>query len=242
MSSNLAGKQLFSIGDVISALGNDYPDLTISKIRFLESEGLINPLRAPSGYRKFTRFDRDRIRYILELQHEHYLPLKVIKDHLEAIDNGTEKPIPLKRVETLAEKLLDSSNFNSPVNSKFLISAWLSRNEFLLKCKCSDSFLQEIEEIGLIAAKNDKFRISDIQLVETVRNIFELGVPIKHLRIFKLAADRELALAEAVTKPIRQRKFRQSEQRANDQVLELLNKFAKLQQLLIANGLSQDLS
>jgi DNA-binding transcriptional MerR regulator len=81
-----------SIGEVLGQLRGDFPGLNISKIRFLEAEGLIEPERTPSGYRKFSHRDVDRLRYVLTCQREHYLPLKVIREHLDAIDRGLEPP------------------------------------------------------------------------------------------------------------------------------------------------------
>jgi DNA-binding transcriptional MerR regulator len=81
-----------TIGAVLGALRDDFPDVTISKIRFLESEGLVSPQRTPSGYRKFSRADVDRLRYVLTAQRDHYLPLRVIKEHLDALDRGL--PVP----------------------------------------------------------------------------------------------------------------------------------------------------
>ena len=75
-----------SIGEVLAALSDEFPDITISKIRFLESQGLVNPERTPSGYRKFYAHDLARLRWILYQQKEHFLPLKVIKERLDEID------------------------------------------------------------------------------------------------------------------------------------------------------------
>ena len=83
---------LRSIGQVLSVLKADFPDVSISKIRFLESEGLIAPERAPSGYRRYAESDIARLRYILTVQKSHYLPLKVIREHLEAMDRGEDPP------------------------------------------------------------------------------------------------------------------------------------------------------
>lgn len=79
-----------SIGAVLSELRGDFPDVSISKIRFLEAEGLIEPERTSAGYRKFSAGDMDKLRYILEAQRDQYLPLRVIKEHLEAMDRGLE--------------------------------------------------------------------------------------------------------------------------------------------------------
>src|SRR3954466_2207137 len=81
-----------SIGEVLAVLRDDFPDVTISKIRYLESENLVHPQRTPSGYRKFSRADVARLRYVLAAQRDHYLPLRVIKEHLEALDRG--EPLP----------------------------------------------------------------------------------------------------------------------------------------------------
>ena len=98
-----------TIGEVLNQLRDEFEDITISKIRFLEAEGLINPDRTESGYRKFTPADIDRLRYVLRAQRDRYLPLKVIREHLDAMDRGLEpgrrrqlspcpaKPCPYRR-------------------------------------------------------------------------------------------------------------------------------------------------
>lgn len=91
---SVPARAYLSIGEVLTRLRGDFPDITISKIRFLESEGLIEPQRTPSGYRKFTSSDLERLRYVLLAQRDHYLPLRVIKENLDAMDRGLE-PAPL---------------------------------------------------------------------------------------------------------------------------------------------------
>src|SRR5881227_2951807 len=90
--STSAARASMTIGEVLGLLSADFPDVTISKIRFLESEGLIEPERSPSGYRKFTPADTERLRFILTAQRDHYLPLRVIKEHLDAMDRGQTPP------------------------------------------------------------------------------------------------------------------------------------------------------
>ena len=90
----------FTIGEVLNQLKEDFEDITISKIRFLESEGLVYPDRTESGYRKFTEDDVDRLRFILTAQRDHYLPLKVIREQLERLDSGQ----PTSRGPALAGK------------------------------------------------------------------------------------------------------------------------------------------
>src|SRR4051795_11560507 len=85
-------RAFMSIGEVLASLRSEFPDVTISKIRFLESEGLVEPERTASGYRKFSRDDVGRLRYVLASQRDHYLPLRVIREHLDALDRGLEPP------------------------------------------------------------------------------------------------------------------------------------------------------
>lgn len=241
MKSNLAGKHLYSIGEVIATLSREFPDLSISKIRFLEAEGLITPLRAPSGYRKFTNFDRERIRYILELQHDHYLPLRVIREHLDAVDSGTEKPIALKRKEGLGERLSTNHLLVNP-NLNNAVNAWLSPMEFAQMCNSKIELIEELIDIGLITLRNNKVHSSSKDIFNVVIDLTKLGVPVKHLRIFKLSTDREISLAEAITKPTRQRKGKQSNQQADEQMVEILSNFNKMHQMLLSANLKDKLS
>src|SRR5580765_8243482 len=82
-----------SIGEVLAQLRTEFPDVTISKIRFLEDQGLVEPDRTPSGYRKFNHQDVERLRYVLSVQRDHYLPLRVIREHLAALDRGQQPPV-----------------------------------------------------------------------------------------------------------------------------------------------------
>ena len=91
------GHVRLNIGEVLDRLRPDFPGVTIPKIRFLEDKGLIKPERTPTGYRKFSVEDIDRLRYILRMQRDHYLPLRVIGEHLDAIDRGM-KPPPIEQV------------------------------------------------------------------------------------------------------------------------------------------------
>ncbi|MDX6314209.1 MAG: hypothetical protein QOF44_3673, partial [Streptomyces sp.] len=85
--------RLLSIGAVLSQLRDEFPEVTISKIRFLEAEGLVEPQRTPSGYRKFAVRDVERLGHVLRMQRDHYLPLKVIREHLDALDRGEPPPV-----------------------------------------------------------------------------------------------------------------------------------------------------
>ena len=99
-----SGRPRINIGQVLDQLRPDFPGMTIPKIRFLEDKGLIKPERTPAGYRKFSADDVDRLRYVLRMQRDHYLPLKVIGEHLDAIDRGLEPP-PIESVVPTVPKV-----------------------------------------------------------------------------------------------------------------------------------------
>ena len=100
----MTSRTYLSIGDVLTLLREEFPDVTISKIRFLESQGLVNPERSPSGYRKFFEHDVERLRWVLRQQREHFLPLKVIRDRLAAGDLGERGLTVAEPVERLGDR------------------------------------------------------------------------------------------------------------------------------------------
>ena len=115
MRQSASSRARLSIGEVLGQLRGDFPGLNISKIRFLEAEGLIEPERTPSGYRKFSHQDVERLRYVLTAQREHYLPLKVIREHLDAIDRGLEPPaLTQSTVPQVPRVVLAGDGYPSP--------------------------------------------------------------------------------------------------------------------------------
>ncbi len=143
-----------SIGEVLAALRQEFPDVTISKIRFLEAEGLVEPQRTASGYRKFSRDDFGRLRYVLGAQRDHYLPLRVIKAHLEALDRGLEPPAPggtgprVPRALVSAEGLPTADMF-----AKDLTEIRLSREELMDEAGLDAAALDQLEQYGLVAPR-----------------------------------------------------------------------------------------
>ncbi|MEU8139389.1 transcriptional regulator FtsR [Streptodolium elevatio] len=142
------GRALVGIGEVMAMLRAEFPDVSISKIRFLEAEGLVEPQRTPSGYRKFGPSDVDRLRYVLRVQRDQYLPLKVIKDHLDAIDRGLE-PAEDGLVASLAAADADRGD-NPHGGSEPTAVVLLSRAELLAAAGIDEAALARLEEFGLI--------------------------------------------------------------------------------------------
>src|SRR4051794_28025054 len=134
-----------SIGQVLAILRTDFPDISISKIRFLEAEGLVTPQRAPSGYRRYTETDVERLRYVLAVQREQYLPLKVIREHLEQIDRG-KAPLNLSgHTGAAGNGLAGSGHGPSPSPATAKQPVRLTRQELLDASGLTDNALSELE-------------------------------------------------------------------------------------------------
>src|SRR4051794_21875944 len=146
-----AGSRM-NIGQVLDELRPDFPEVTIPKIRFLEDKGLIKPERTPSGYRKFSHDDVDRLRYVLRMQRDHYLPLKVIGTHLDAIDRGMEPPPLDPVVPTVPKVALAADGLPSAESFTRRDHLRLSRNELLKIAEISSELLEQLEQYGLISS------------------------------------------------------------------------------------------
>ncbi len=207
-----------SIGSVLDQLRPDFPDITISKIRFLESEGLISPERTPSGYRRFSVADCERLRFVLTAQRDQYLPLKVIKEQLEAIDSGVAmlsearppRPRTLGVVQVSPEEFLPERELR------------LSRVDLVDRAGIDDRFLNELIKSGLITPGPAGFFDNDaITLAATAKAMADFGLEVRHLRAFKLAADREAGLVAQIAGPVAKGRDAGARDRAEEMVREL---------------------
>ncbi len=204
-----------TIGEVLAKLQPDFPDVTISKIRFLEAEGLIEPHRSASGYRKFRATDLDRLRYVLAAQRDHYLPLRVIKDHLDAMDRGLEPPViglPGPRVPAALAAPVASGAEESFV-AFTSGDVRLSRSELLEASGLTGELLTELEAFGLIGTREGEyFDENGLSIAKTVAELCGYGLQPRHLRPFKTAADRELGLIEQLVAPLTGQRRAQAEE------------------------------
>jgi DNA-binding transcriptional MerR regulator len=224
-----------SIGEVLSKLKAEFSDITISKIRFLESEGLIEPQRTPSGYRKFTNNDLERLRFVLLAQRDQYLPLKVIKDNLDAMDRGL---VPAKTIGAVAsprlaaqDGVLTSDQFASNNDLR------LTRAELISASNLSDEQLAEIESYGLISIRGRHYDSDALAVAKAVAEISAFGIGARHLRAFKTAADREIGLVEQVTTPLLRQKGSEAIARAEEVEKELASLSIRLHASLVRAGL-----
>jgi DNA-binding transcriptional MerR regulator len=224
-----------SIGEVLSKLRSEFSDITISKIRFLESEGLIEPQRTPSGYRKFTNSDLERLRFVLLAQRDQYLPLRVIKENLDALDRGLT---PAKVVGGVATPRLVSED-GSLVDSNYGEDQdlRLTRAELISASELTEDQLAELESYGLITIKGRHYDSDSLAIARAVVAMSAFGIGARHLRAFKTAADREIGLVEQVTTPIRSQKGSEAKAKADETERELASLSIKLHAALVRSGL-----
>ncbi|HNV11782.1 MAG TPA: MerR family transcriptional regulator [Propionibacteriaceae bacterium] len=194
---------LRSIGQVLTIVRSEFPDVSISKIRFLETEGLLSPERAPSGYRKYSQTDIDRLRYILRVQRDHYLPLKVIREHLDAMDRGEAPPdvdAP-SAPDVTPTAPMPVARTQRPGEAPRLIR--LTRRELLTKSGISEAMLVELERQQLVAPRrgSSAYGGEALTICVVARKLQLYGMDSRHLRAIKQAAEREAGLVEQAAQP-----------------------------------------
>jgi DNA-binding transcriptional MerR regulator len=235
------GHVRLNIGEVLDRLRPDFPGVTIPKIRFLEDKGLIKPERTPSGYRKFSVEDIDRLRYILRMQRDHYLPLRVIGEHLDAIDRGM-KPPPIEQVvPTVPTVALAADGTPSPQSFTRRDNLRLSRKELLKIAEVSDELLTQLEQFGLVTARTGTghYDTDALVIATTARELAEFGLEPRHLRAFKSAADREVGLVEQVVAPQKRGRDAAARGRAEETVREIAALSVRLHATLVKAGLRE---
>ena len=241
MQPAAASRARMNIGQVLDLLRTDFPGITIPKIRFLEDKGLIKPERTPSGYRKFSTDDVERLRYVLRMQRDHYLPLKVIGEHLDAIDRGLEPPpieavVPtVPKVALAADGLPSAESFNRNSDLR------LSRKELLKIADVPEELLDQLEQFGLIRSRpgTGHFDSDALVIAKTAAELAEFGFEPRHLRAFKTAADREVGLVEQVVAPLKSGRDTAAAARAEEAVAEIAALSVRLHATLVKSGLRQ---
>jgi DNA-binding transcriptional MerR regulator len=231
-----ADRGLMSIGTVLNVLREEFPEVTVSKIRFLESEGLIEPQRTPSGYRKFSAEDIERLGHVLRMQRDHYLPLKVIREHLDARERGEEVRLPSlgrQRAPGDGERL--DELLAEPEASA---AARVGREELLAGAGIDEEQLAEWESYGLLVPLPDGTYEAEAATVATlVVELGRFGIEPRHLRVMKAAADREAGLVDQVVAPLRRHRNPQTRAHAEARTKELAGLAVKLHAALVQTAL-----
>ncbi|MGI8679310.1 MAG: transcriptional regulator FtsR [Jatrophihabitans sp.] len=238
-----ASSATLTIGDVLAHLKVEFPDLTISKIRFLETEGLVQPERTPSGYRKFSGGDVARLRYVLSQQRDHYLPLRVIKDQLDAIDRGLVPPGTSPESPRPSHVAVAAIQDNAPTAEHFRpapAAMRLSKEELLNAAGLRREQLGELEQFGLIAVKPGGHYDDDaLSVAKIVSELAHFGLEGRHLRAFRTAAEREVGLFAQVVGPTGSRRGGEAKARAEETVRELAALSVRLHAALVQIGLRE---
>ncbi|MEU1556898.1 MerR family transcriptional regulator [Streptomyces scabiei] len=231
-----ADSDLMSIGTVLHALRDEFPEVTISKIRFLESEGLVEPQRTPSGYRKFSAGDVERLGHVLRMQRDHYLPLKVIREHLEALERGEDVRLPsVGRQRDVGDGERLSELFGEPEEPA---AARIGRGKFIAGAGIDEEQLAEWESYGLVAPLPDGSYDADVLTIATlVVELGRFGIEPRHLRVMRAAADREAGLVDQVVAPLRRHRNPQTRAHAEERARELAGLTVKLHAALVRGAL-----
>lgn len=228
-----------NIGEALAQLREAFPDLKESKVRYYEAEGLVEPTRTAAGYRKYTQRDVDRLHYALTLQRDHFLPLKVIKERLDAIDRGLEPP-PLTGEPQVPRVALSAGGYPSARTFEADASTLrLSRRELLAAAGVEEDLLAQLESFGLVVPRSGAAPYDNDALLvaATAGELAAFGLEPRHLRAFKAAADREVGLVEQVASPIRRSRAAGAEGRAEETVAQLAALSVRLHAVLVKAGL-----
>lgn len=221
---------LMSIGTVLNVLRDEFPDISISKIRFLESEGLVEPRRTPAGYRKFSAHDVERLGRVLRMQRDHYLPLKVIREHLDAVERGEAASLPT------VGRQRDGETAPEPVESPTV--ARIGRDELLTAAGIDDQELKEWESYGLLAPLPDgAYDAEAVTVASLVTQLGRFGIEPRHLRVMKAAADRDAGLVDQVVAPLKRHRNPQTRAHAEARTKELAGLAVKLHAALVQTAL-----
>ena len=231
----MATRNYMSIGEVLVTLKADFPDVTISKIRFLEGEGLVEPERTPSGYRKFREDDVERLRKILRMQRDEYLPLKVIKQRLDKAKKeqpGTRRRGPEPQVE---EDLGDAPT-----------ALQMSLEELSAATGVDADRIRELESFGILRSQAlDGDRYYDGQnlvVLSIVKDFFKYGIEPRHLTMYRHFAEREATFFEGIVMPMLRQRNPDARQAASQNLAELAALSRKLKQALLQSNLRQYLA
>jgi DNA-binding transcriptional MerR regulator len=257
--SSQAARSHMTIGEVLGLLQGEFPDVTISKIRFLESEGLIEPARTPSGYRKFTHGDVERLRFILAAQRDHYLPLRVIKERLDARDRGDRgalaPPGPAapdgrgtrgaaRRPRTLvaADSTADEAWIRLPGDPGAPAAVALTRRQLIDGAGIDEALLSQLEEFGLVRRTNGHYDGEALSVARTAAALGAFGFEVRHLRAVKAAAEREVGLIERMITPLLRQRSPGAHGRAEDAAREIAALTLRLHTVLVHTGLRDALN
>ena len=226
-----------SIGEVLVSVKTEFPDITISKIRFLESEGLIDPERTPSGYRKFYDKDLERLKSILRTQRDEYLPLKVIKERLLQLEGADGHP---ETGASTAAGEVEEGLAEPPTGLQ------MSIEEMSAATGIDRDRIRELESFGLVCSHGPEaaryYDGDDYIVLSIVKDLFRYGVEPRHLTMYRHFAEREAAFFETIVMPQLRQRNPDARRTAAASLTELSRASRKLKQALLRTNLRQHLA
>lgn len=246
-----AGRPYMSIGEILGVVLPDFPDVTVSKIRFLEAEGLIDPERTPSGYRKFYQRDLDRLRFILTLQRDSYLPLKVIRERLAEYDaglvpSGTAPPGGGEASRPAADVASPGRAPRPEVEvdeelAEAVSALHLSESDLAAAAGLDPSQVSLLHEFGVICTHrmngDTYFDHDDLIVGKIAADFFRFGIEPRHLKMFRQFADREAALFEQIVLPALRNRSPETRKQATQSLSELARLSKKLRHAFLRQNL-----
>jgi DNA-binding transcriptional MerR regulator len=215
-----------SIGQVLARLEQDFPELSPSKLRFLEDRGLIQPARTASGYRSFSTADIERIKLVLQMQRDHYLPLKVIRRYLADLDAGRNPEWP--------------GTATGSISILGLERRW-TRDELLAESQAGVDLLGDAIATGLMRA-TDLYDEGDVATMRALADLRRAGIEPRHLRAMRIAVERELELVANALLPLRRRADSASRQHADERANELSGDLETIRAALVKRALEKHAS
>jgi DNA-binding transcriptional MerR regulator len=213
-----------SIGQVLARLSPEFPDLSPSKLRFLEERNLVTPSRTESGYRKFSPADLERLRLVLSMQRDYYLPLKVIRTYLDDLDAGREPVLP-GGATVVAPSMLAADRR-------------LSRAELIKESGANAMLLGDAITASLIVA-GDTYGEDALAVLRALVELQRSGIEPRHLRGFRASAERELGLIESALTPVARRKDSASRAKVHEMAREIAGQLEIVRSSLIRSALGK---
>jgi len=240
----MAVRSYMSIGEVLNLLKDEFPDVTISKIRFLESQGLLDPERTPSGYRKFYDNDVARLRWILRQQREHFLPLKVIKGRLigeSETEGGGEDQAGGSGASGVGGVAAMTAAAEPEPLSPPRSGTSLTLQELAASCGLETGDVKDLERFGLIASRTvggtAYYDDDALAAAHVAAGFMKFGVEARHLRMYKTAAEREAGFFEQVVMPMLKQRNPEARRQASETLAELARLGQQLRSAMLRNAL-----
>lgn len=229
-----------SIGQVLQRLGTEHPDLTPSKIRFLEDQGLVHPARTEKGYRKYSEQDVQRIRVVLRLQRDHYLPLRVIGEYLEALDRGEHPALPGAAAAAAARPKPAGAGASAGTGMAGMrqpgildTDLQLHRDELVRRAGATVELLEAAHAAGILI-RAARYGEDELLLLQTLVELDAVGIQPRHLRPYRTAVQHDLGLVERAVSPLRRRT---DAARAEAKAEELARALERVRATLLRRGL-----